>query len=310
MCQGRAAEASRRRCSACTVYPLSESGSRRRPALAQALAVTIFAEVDRVFAQAGIRVLPVKGVVTGLQLYEDPSHREIRDIDVRISPGDFPNAVRVAERQGWALRNVFRAYQTFTATVGGLDVDLEANCGPPGFSGLRVEDLLRRAEVGPVAALPRVPELHDHALLLVVNVVKDHLVDTTPAALEDLRRIASLPRFSPARFYGLARDAESLFMVHLVARFLAGEGGAWRRIDVDLSQAHPLRSRVVDAWLALMRRRRAASLAVRVATRLAPDGWRRPVWALARAGLYELEAARARSSSQSRQRRTPGDVSW
>ena len=289
---------------------LSETGSRRRPALAQAFAAAIFAEVHRVLAAAGIAVLPVKGLVTGLQLYDDPSQREIRDIDVRLLPADFARAVRVAEGQGWAMRNLSPAYQSFTATVGGLDVDVEASCGPPGFSGLRVADLLRRAEVGPSAELPRVPELHDHALLLVVNVVKDHLVDTTPAALEDLRRVVCLPRFSPARLFRLARDAESLFLVHLVARFLADQVEPWRQMDVDLSQAHPLRSRVADAWLALVRRRDATSLAVRLATRLAPDGWRRPAWALARAGLYELEGARERSSSQSRQRKTPGDVSW
>ncbi len=295
------------------MHPLNESGSRRRPALAQAFAATIFAEVDRVFGAAGIATLPVKGLVTGLQLYESPAEREIRDVDVRIRPRDFGPAVRIAEAQGWPLRNVSHAYASFMANVGGLDVDVEASCGPPGFSGLHVEDLLRRAEVGPIRELRRVPELHDHALLLVVNVVKDHLVDTTPAALEDLRRIVQLPRFSRSRFYGLAREAESLFMVHLVARYLGDGSAVWGQIDADLSQAHPFRSRLAEAWLGVMRRRRAASLAVRVATRLAPDGWWRPAQALARAGLYEVEEmaarARGRSSSQSRQRRTPGDVS-
>ena len=288
----------------CTLAPVLS-----RPALAQALAATVFAEVDRVFGAAQIAVLPVKGVVTGRTLYADPAEREIRDVDVRIRPRDFERALELAGSARWPVRNVLRSYRSFIASVGGLDVDVETSCGPPGFCGLRVDDMLGRAEEGPTVDLPRVPELHDHALLLVVNAVKDHLVDTTPAALEDLRRLVRLPRFSASRLCDLARQTRTLFMVHLAARFLGDEAPGWKAIDVDLSRAHRRRAQAVGVFLRLVRSRGQSSLVVRLATRLTPDGWQRPLEGLCRAARYELETASGRSSSQSRQRSTPGSTS-
>jgi hypothetical protein len=277
------------------------------------MAATVFAEVDRVLGGAGIPVLPVKGVITGRTLYADPAERELRDVDVRIRPRDFSRALALVGRTaGWRVGHVVPAYRNITVAIGGLDVDIETSCGPPGFCGLRVEAMIERAEPGPSAQLPRMPELHDHALLLVVNAVKDHLVTTTPAALEDLRRIACEPRFCPERLRRLAEESGTLFMVHLVARFLGRQQAAWAEMDRILSRGHALRSREVDALLALIRSRGASSLAVRVATRLTPDGCLRPLRALAQAGIYELEmaaTARGRSSSQSRQRSTPGSTS-
>ena len=282
---------------------------RSRPALAQAMATTVFAEVHRVFRGAGIAVLPVKGVVTGRTLYPDPADREIRDVDVRVRPEDFDRALELARGEGWPTRNVLRSYRSFIASVGGLDVDVETSCGPPAFCGLRVADMLRRAEAGPSADLPRIPEIHDHAVLLVVNTVKDHLVDTTPAALEDLRRLVLQRGFSIERLLERAAETDTIFMVHLVARFLGAGSPPWRALDERLSRASRARSRAADALLWLVRTRGQASLLVRVATRITPDGWQRPVEGLVRAARYELETARARSSSQSRQRSNPGSTS-
>ena len=68
----------------------------RRDALAAArrsLAQTAeIARLSRIFGQAGIRMLALKGVVLSAQLYGDPGRRDPRDIDLLVDPLTFTDA--------------------------------------------------------------------------------------------------------------------------------------------------------------------------------------------------------------------------
>ena len=66
--------------------------------LAQAREV---ARLARLFAQAGIAMLALKGVVLSMQLYGDPALRHPRDIDLLVSPEAFELAETLLLREGY-----------------------------------------------------------------------------------------------------------------------------------------------------------------------------------------------------------------
>lgn len=59
------------------------------------------ARLSRLFAQAGIRMLALKGVILSAQLYQDPALRDPRDVDLLVDPEDFPKAEMLLVEAGY-----------------------------------------------------------------------------------------------------------------------------------------------------------------------------------------------------------------
>jgi hypothetical protein len=186
----------------------------------------------------GVQVLPVKGVLTAYLFYPDPGQRPIQDVDLRVRPEDLDRVRDLGRRSGWRLVSRSRAYGTLSFDVLGFLVEFESHVGPPGLCALRVDDMLRRAVPSvEILAVPHLkPDLHDHALLLCVNVFKDKLVEALPWAVRDLELLPEQQGFSSTRLAELAREVGAETILSIVATWLGRERGAtgWDRIRVEL----------------------------------------------------------------------------
>jgi hypothetical protein len=219
-----------------------------------------------------IDVLPVKGVVTGRLLYDDVSERPLGDVDVRVRPRDLGRLVEAGRRAGWGVIRIQRAYANVVFEVGGRMVDVEATVGPPGLCGLTVEAMIARSTFdASLGFRHRVPELHDHALLLCVNVFKDKLVGASPHAISDVERIARLPGFEPRRFGVLAQASSAATLAWIVADWLARERAAkpWGLVREALEP--PPRPRYAALFRRWIEAGRAGSLRLRLLMRMAHD---------------------------------------
>ncbi|MGH7296820.1 MAG: nucleotidyltransferase family protein [Polyangiaceae bacterium] len=180
-----------------------------------------------VLGASGIEVLPVKGVVTGHLLYEDPAARPLRDIDVRIRPVDLHRVLDIAQARAWTPRTDSPSLQEAVLDIEGWTVDVECTLGPPGLCATTVERVISRAR-RVTSTFPHLePDLHDHALILVLNAFKDGL-RTTPWSLEDLRRIVRLEHFDPSVLVSRARDGRVLSALWVVADWLSEQQGEWQ----------------------------------------------------------------------------------
>src|ERR1019366_2411423 len=143
----------------------------------QLMASRALETVTKRFDAAGIDTLAVKGVVTAHTLYSDPAERPLADADVRIRPEDVARAADSAREAGWRIHEWRPAYGAFVVVVPGLSVpvDVESVIGAPGLCGMSIAEMLARATRGAGPVDVRVPEIHDHAVLMVVNVFKDKL---------------------------------------------------------------------------------------------------------------------------------------
>ena len=74
------------------------SFSRARQSLVQVMEL---GRLRRLFADTGIRLLVLKGVVLSAQLYGDPGLRAPRDIDLLVDPDDFRQAREVLVKSGY-----------------------------------------------------------------------------------------------------------------------------------------------------------------------------------------------------------------
>ncbi len=227
------------------------------------------------FDRAGIDTLAVKGVVTTHTLYRDTTERPMTDADVRIRPGDFRAAARVARNEtGWRIEEWRPAYGAFVLRVPGLDitVDVESVIGAPGMCSLSIGEMLSRATRGAGGVDVRVPELHDHALLMSVNVFKDKLALAAPWALEDARRIVEAEEFDIDLFVDRARRAKVACVAWIVADWMVRkeESATWGRIRQKLGAERA--PRPLYAWsFRRLQERAPEALATRVLARVAAD---------------------------------------
>jgi hypothetical protein len=251
--------------------------------------------VVRGFERRGIDVLAVKGVVTAHVLYADPAERLMGDVDLRIRPRDFRRAARVARDEGWEVAQWKPAYGAFVLFVEGLgvSVDIESVIGAPGLCGLSIDEMLSRSTRGMAGMDVRVPEIHDHAVLLAVNVFKDKLTRTSQHAREDVRRIAEAKGFDADRFVARAREAKVAGIAWIVADWMVCENrsDAWARIRAELggeSGPRPTYARAFR-WLG---EKAPAAMATRVLARVGADDPRMWLGALVRAVRLEWEFRR------------------
>jgi acetolactate synthase regulatory subunit len=244
-----------------------------------------------VFEKAGIEVLAVKGIVTAYTLYAEPAERPLSDVDVRIRPEDFERAAGVAEEAGWPVVQWQPGYGSFVLFIGtlGLNVDVESVIGAPGLCKLSIGEMLSRAKRGLHGSNAWVPELHDHAVLLCVNVFKDKLALAAPWALEDVRRIAEADGFVAGTFVERARAAKIASIAWIVADWMVREkkSVAWARVKAKLGGERA--PRPLYAWaFRRLQERAPRSMVTRLLARVGPDDpgmWMEGLW---RAGEIEM----------------------
>jgi hypothetical protein len=230
--------------------------------------------VTKRFDAAGIDTLAVKGVVTAHTLYSDPAERPLADADVRIRPEDVARAADIAREAGWRIDAWRPAYGAFVVVVPGLSVpvDVESVIGAPGLCGMSIAEMLTRATRGAGPVDVRVPELHDHAVLMVVNVFKDKLARAAPWAIEDARRIVEVPEFGVDRFVDRARSAKVSGMAWIVADWMTRQktSAGWAAVRHALGGARAPRPVYARVFLELQERAPDA-MATRVLARIGSD---------------------------------------
>jgi hypothetical protein len=245
--------------------------------------------VARRFEEAGIETLAVKGVVTASLLYAEPTERPMGDVDLRIRPEDFKRAAHVAGEAGWRVGEWKPTYKAFVLNMSGLGVDVESFVGAPGLCALSVGEMLSRATRGVAGVDVRVPELHDHAVLLCVNVFKDKFTFAMPWALEDARRIVEAEGFDPERFVERARRAKIACIAWIVADWMKREKGSapWASVKEKLGGERAPRPLYASAFRRLQERA-PESVAARLLARVGPDDLGMRVRGLAAAVAFEI----------------------
>jgi hypothetical protein len=298
--------------------PLSQADlawARARAIWARQLAASRALDtVVKRFDRAGIDTLAVKGVVTTHTLYREPTERPMADADVRIRPEDFERAARVARGEaGWRIEEWRPGYGALVLRLEGLSVtvDVESVIGAPGLCALSIGEMLSRATRGVGGIDVRVPELHDHAVLMSVNVFKDKFALAAPWALEDARRIVEAEGFDADRFVDRARCAKIAGIAWIVADWMVRQRGSgpWGGIRERLGGRRAPRPLYASAFRALQERAPGA-VATRVLARLGADEPR--MWLGAMTQAMRLEAARAvarvPASGFGRSRDRPGQL--
>lgn len=184
---------------------------------------------------AGIDALPVKGIVTTPLLYDRVTERDIADVDLRIRPRDRRRAMQAFAEAGFPILHASKQWGTFETLIDHILVECETSVGPPGLCGLTVDTMIAHGAPSTTAVPHIEPELHEHVLLLCVNVFKDKLARARSHALEDLARIVTIDAFDARRFARLVHEAHSTTLVWLVADFMVRRGAnTWAGIRDQL----------------------------------------------------------------------------
>lgn len=236
-----------------------------------------FARVAQVAAARGIAVLPVKGVLTSRLLYAQPAERPMVNVNVRVRARNLDALCAAGVADGWKLVERWRAYRCAAFEVQGERVELETTIGPPGYCATTVDAMIARAteHVAPFGVPHLQPEMHDHALLLMVNAFKDKLAQASDGGLNNLSRLASRPGFSFETLAQRLREGRITGLGWLVAEWMVEPRGdvAWRELGRALGGRPPARL-YAAAFHALgggARRGPLGRLASRLLVRAAPD---------------------------------------
>jgi hypothetical protein len=253
--------------------------------------------------EARVPALVTKGALLAHVLYASPIERPLRDLDLRVRPGDFERAHRALSEIATPVRRS-RAYGSAVLTANGTDLDVESTIGPPFLCRLSVDSMILRAvkAVKPLGFVHLQPELHDHALLLAVNAFKDHVAHASSWSLVDLERIVLLPGFDPGVLAGRAREHRATNIVHVVASHLARRvtaGSAdsmdsrriWGLLAKSVRPARPRFAREMLSWLSAPTE---LTVARRLRIRGGADERARAAAALLASALWEVETKASR----------------
>lgn len=237
----------------------------------------------------GIDLLPVKGVITSRMYYADIAERPMMDVDFRVRADDLDAAIDVAKSIG-RLVDRYRAYRSAIIEVRGMMMDLETSVGPPGMCDLSVDAMLSRAKRSTLLGFDHLlPDVHDHALLLAVNVFKDKLKLAQPAPMQDAMRVVRDPNFDPRLFAHRAKEAHAHTLAWIVAEYIHREHGEWRSV---LDALGPPRRARYASWMSELERRQdksPGSLSLRVLSRAVNDQPSARIHALFRMSEWGLE---------------------
>jgi hypothetical protein len=253
------------------------------------LARTVLEDVATELGRAGVDTLAVKGIVTATWLYADPSERPLGDVDVRIRPADFGEAYRVCQRAGWDVSRRVWTYRNLTLTVKGFPVDVESYVGPPGLAALAVTEMFDRATRDPGGFW--VPEPHDHAVLLTVNVFKDKLTRAFPWSLDDAERVVRAKGIDVGMFVERLRQARVMALGWVVADWMVRErkSEGWGEVLARIERTGRPRPRFTRVVRDLVARDDPFSLPLRLLARMASDDPTRWPGAILRSAAWEIE---------------------
>jgi hypothetical protein len=223
--------------------------------------------------EVGVEPLVVKGIVLAYELYDDVALRPLRDVDLRVEPQELLRAVRALLQRGWRIDFASSQLGAVGFYVGPTLVELECTVGPPGLCGLSVARMAARSRRRrlPNGITVREPDLVDHAVLLVVNMFKDKLVDCPRWSVDDLVAIASHAEFDLGAFLVRVREARIQALTWIVADWLARERQSvrWRAIR-EAMPSGPRRPLYTWAFRRMLERA-PASTTTRVLARLGSD---------------------------------------
>jgi hypothetical protein len=200
--------------------------------------------------ERSVRALPVKGLLLAPLIY-DPTERSSGDIDLIVSPADFPKILQRARESSWELVWDSLVLGNVNFIVDGLAFDVMSSFGPTGISAIRVPELFARAAraTDPLGFPHWQIEQHDHALLLALDAFKDKLGSGKRWAREDLVRIARRDGFSPAILVERAGKAKLLTMLSMVADWVVANGATaeWVSVQKEL-RSLPLRQMYIEHY--------------------------------------------------------------
>jgi hypothetical protein len=266
--------------------------------------IQILREVAARCREASIRFLAVKGIATSRLFYADVAERPIGDVDIRVRPGDLRAFEQMGRGAAWPCVRVLRSYGSLIYDFGALSLDVESTVGPPGLCGLEVDRMLQRSEPRELSPGFRVaiPEIHDHAVLLVVNVFKDKVVTAASWALSDLERVVRAPDFRRSTFVDRVRGSGITTITWVVAAWMESARGdlAWGAIRRAIEAAGGVRwryARLVRRGLTGAAGR--APLSLRLLARVACDSPRMRARAVSRAAAFVAELALRRIVARS-----------
>ncbi len=200
-------------------------------------AESVLGPVLSALSDAGVAVLGVKGVVSARTLYEDVSERPISDVDLRVRPEDLAKVRAVMlHLEAHEQRGTTNQWGTLGFDLRDLLVEFESTIGPPGLATLRVVDLIARARKNEswFGAPIWVPEIHDHALVLMINVFKDKITNAPPWARGDLAKVVRKNDFRDAALAQIVAQANATNIAWVVASWLAKEDQRWRDVLTTL----------------------------------------------------------------------------
>src|SRR5580698_10865348 len=155
----------------------------------------------------GVTPLAVKGIVLAYELHDDVAERPMSDVDLRVLPRDLVRTYRAMRARGFPCFWTSKQLGALAFGVGRTLVEFEASIGPPGLCAIPVARMMARSNERTLSDGVRVrqPDLHDHAIILVVNAFKDKMVKCPEWSLDDLARIGV--RVSPEMFLARVEEA-------------------------------------------------------------------------------------------------------
>lgn len=78
-------------------------GQQNQYAMRSMTRLQALSRINAAFADAGIRMISMKGPLLAMELYGDPSLRTSRDLDLMVSEEDLPRAGEILREMGYAL---------------------------------------------------------------------------------------------------------------------------------------------------------------------------------------------------------------
>jgi hypothetical protein len=231
----------------------------------------------------GVSVLAVKGVVLARTLYDDPALRPMTDVDIRVPPNELRGVLDAAQSLGWKVQHFSRQWGAVTLQTGSVPVDVETTVGPPGITALSVATIRHRAvdlrNTFGFSCLA--PDVHDHAVILCINLFKDKAFQAAPWVWNDLDRIVLAPGFDPLQFIARVCSARLQTVAYCVSDWMVDRSpqSPWAALRDALSHALP--RPVYARWMCNRVRANTAGFPMRLMTRMASDGWTRQWLALA-----------------------------
>jgi hypothetical protein len=196
--------------------------------IAQSMAADALRVLAPVFHEARIPLIPIKGIVLGRWLYEDIAQRPLSDLDLLIRRRDRGPLLREIQRLGWPVQRNSEELGELSFVAHGVVVEAHAEVVRRDLTRLTVEGLLARSTLDLQTfdfEIQRIDDV-DHALLLVVEIVKDWFVDANPHQPGDLERLMAKVSERSGELIARAEEASFLTGLYNAATWMSEEHGS------------------------------------------------------------------------------------